>query len=125
MARQTVSQIKHELPGVLGVEASRVHYDPPRRYYVGKEIRETPEGIQILVRTAEPFPIGAISPVLFIGDVIVADYEVAGPMLYRFLLFDPVRVTLGAPIALGWPFAPRGARPTNFSLQIPGSTPVA
>src|ERR1700736_1359410 len=88
MARQTVPQIKHELPAVLSVEASRVRYDPPRRYYVGKELRETREGVQILVRTAEPLPVGAISPALFIGDAIVADYEVAGPRLYRFFLFD-------------------------------------
>jgi hypothetical protein len=125
MTRRIVPQVRHELPAVLSVEASRVRYDPPRRYYVGKELREIREGVEILVRTAEPLPVRAISPALFIGDTIVGDYEVAGPSLYRFFLFDLARVTLGAPIALGWPFAPRVARPTNFTLQIPGSPLVA
>jgi hypothetical protein len=117
MARRTVPQVRHELPAVLSVEASRVRYDPPRRYYAGKELREIREGVEILVRTAEPLPVRAISPVLFIGDTIVGDYEVAGPSLYRFFLFD-LALAPGAPIALGWPFAPRRARPTNFTLSI-------
>jgi hypothetical protein len=117
--------IGHNLPAIVSVEASRVRYDPPRRHYVGKELMEIREGIELLVRTAAPLPVRAITPVLFIGDTVVSDYEVAGPNLYRFFLFDLERITLGAPIALGWPFAPRAIRPTSFRFEIPRNSPLA
>jgi hypothetical protein len=109
----------------VSVEASRVRYDPPRRHYIGKESVEIREGVELLVRTAAPLPVLAITPVLFIGDIVVSDYKVAGPNLYKFFLFDLERITPGAPIALGWPYAPGSALPTNFRFEIPRNPAIA
>lgn len=117
--------IKNSLPAIVSVEASRVRYDPPRRHYVGKDSVEIRDGVELLVRTTAPLPVLAITPVLFIGDTIISDYKVVAPNLYRFFLFDVERITPGAPIALGWPFAPRTIQPTNFRFEIPRNFPVA
>src|SRR5437588_4916494 len=103
----------HNLPAILSIEAARIRYDPPRSRYIGNELVKSREAVELLVRTASALPARAITPALFIGDTVVSDYELAGPNLYRFFLFDFERVPLGAPIALGWPFAPRSVRLTN------------
>jgi hypothetical protein len=115
----------NDLPAIVSVEASRVRYDPPHRFYVGAEPVEVSDAVELLVRTAAALPVRAISPVLFIGETVIADYEVVGANLYRFFVFNLERVLPGAPIGIGWPFAPLTARPTNFRFQIPGNRPVA
>jgi hypothetical protein len=36
---------------------------------------------------------------------------------YRFFLFDLKRVSIGAPISLGWPYAPQAKIPTKFRFE--------
>src|SRR5262245_26766755 len=88
------------LPAIVSLEIARTRYDPPRRRYVGRELVQEREGIELMVRTATPLPVGAISLVLFIGEVVVSEYETAGPNLYRFFVFDFKHLLRGAPIAL-------------------------
>lgn len=118
--------VDNELPAIVNVQASRARYDPPRRIFVGRELVEVRDAIELLVRTSAALPIRNVSPVLFIGDMAITDYETAGTNLYRFLIFtNPERLVSGTPIALGWPYAPRSARTSNFRFQIPGNLPVA
>ena len=98
------------LPRVLDVEFRPVKYAEPRPYYVGRERRQTSEALEIMVRTAAPLPIRALSPVIYLGDVPVEDYEVAGPNLYRYLMFDAPALLAGAPVSLGWPGQPAASR---------------
>jgi hypothetical protein len=98
------------LPRVMGVEFRPIRLEKPRAYYVGHERRETREMIEILLRTATPIPIRAISPVLYIGEVGVEDYEVAGHNEYRFLAFEPKALAANATVALGWPGRPADSR---------------
>jgi hypothetical protein len=117
--------VKNELPAIVSVEASRVRYDPPRRFYAGAQPVQVTDAVELMVRTSAALPVRAISPVLLIGDTVIADYEVAGSNLYRFFVFNLERVLPGAPISIGWPFAPQTSRTTNFRFQIPGNLPVA
>lgn len=118
--------VKNDLPAIVGVEASRVQYNPPRRIYKGRDLVEVRDAVELLVRTSADLPVRNVSPVLFIGDTAIADYERAGANLYRFyIFFDLERVVLGAPIGIGWPYAPAAARMTNFRFQIPRNPPIA
>jgi hypothetical protein len=115
-----------ELPSIANVQASRARYDPPRAIFIGRELVQVRDAIELLVRTTAALPVRDVSPVLFIGETAVADYETAGQNLYRFFVFtNPERLVQGAPIAIGWPYAPRSARLSNFRFQILGNPPVA
>jgi hypothetical protein len=118
------SNTEEGLPAIVSVEASRVKYDPPRRFYEGREPIEVRDGVELLVQTAAALPVRAVSPVLFIGETAIDEYEVAGANLYRFFVFNLQRVQPGAAISIGWPFARQMARQTNFRFQIPGNLPV-
>jgi hypothetical protein len=98
------------LPRVLAVDFRSVKFDVPRTYFVGRERRQTSEALEIMVRTASPLPIRALSPAIYVGDLPVEDYEVAGHNLYRFLMFDIGGLRAGAPISLGWPGRPVATR---------------
>jgi hypothetical protein len=113
-----------DLPEVVGVEARRMRYREPRIYFAGRERREAREGVEILVRTSGPLPVLDLTPVLFVGEVQIPRYEPAGPSLYRFYDFEPERLQEGAPVALGWPYAPDRKTPTRFRYQ-PQSPPVS
>ncbi|HEY3569639.1 MAG TPA: hypothetical protein VGP73_17030 [Thermoanaerobaculia bacterium] len=105
------------LPEIVGVESRRVQYREPRIYFAGQEQREAHEAAEILVRTAGPLPVRDLSPVLFVGETAIPRYEPAGRDLYRFYEYEPGRLQEGAPIALGWPYAPEQKVPTRFRYQ--------
>ena len=90
--------MENDLPAIVSVEASRVRYDPPRQFYVGAQPVQVSDAVELLIRTTAALPVRAISPVLFIGDTVIADYEVAGANLYRFFVFNLERALPGSPI---------------------------
>ena len=73
-----------------------------------------------MVRTESQFPICALSPALFVGDIQVADYEVAGANLYRFYAFEPKDLKEDVPIALGWPDSPEERIAIEHRFKIRG-----
>lgn len=106
------------LPEIREVEAVRVRYEEPRQRYVGpNQVREFPEAVEIRIRTSEEFIPRALSPVLYVGDVPIPDFEPAGENLYRFLAFEPEKLREGAPISLGWPDLPATRRQTSYQLH--------
>lgn len=112
------------LPGVKSVEVSRVKFDPPKRFYSRGQPVEHRQAVQLLVRTNGPLPLRDLTPVIFIGDVQINEYEMVGANLYRFFAYDLDKLKPGAPIALGWPFAPEVKIPTDFRFNL-NAPPVA
>jgi hypothetical protein len=114
-----------QLPKVLAVEAKLVHYQKPMIYYVGPQRKETRDAVEINVRTAGEFPVRALSPALFIGEVPIIEYAIMGPNLYRFFAFEFQNLQEGAAISLGWPQFPAQKVPTGFQYQLGGGPVVA
>lgn len=106
------------IPEVLGVEAALARYPEPRVHYVGTTRIESREAVEILVQTAGEFPVRALSPALFVGDLAIVEYEIAGESLYRFFAFEIEKLEEGAPIAIGWPQFPERKRETQFRFEI-------
>jgi hypothetical protein len=91
------------LPDVIDVKSVLVRFKKPLIRYHGRERVLHEQAIELMVHTNGPIPERAISPVLMVGDVPVADYEHAGKNLYRFYAFDTDSLHRGAPIKLAWP----------------------
>jgi hypothetical protein len=110
------------LPRILQVEAVLKRYRRPRVIYEGPERMESKQGVEILVKTSGPFPARALSPVLYVGDEPLNEWETAGENTYRFFAVDPSRLKEGAPLALGWPddLRPRREAKQRFRLDKPG-----
>ena len=109
------------LPEVLSIEASKVNYPQSRLYYVETRPVLATEAVEIIVRTAKPFPVRAWSPAIFVGEVPVVEYETAGPKAYRFFAYDLKSLREGSSISLGWPQFPerRVQTPFVFRLEAP------
>lgn len=109
------------LPRVLDVRIRPVRFPEPRVFYAGTERRQTTEAVEIVVRTAAPLPIRAVSPVVYVGDVVVADYDTTGDNLYRFVAFEPRTLLPDAPVSLGWPGRPPASRVALAARYRPSS----
>ena len=106
------------------MEIKRVRFDPPLRFYSEGRLVSMSAAIELLVRTAAALPILDVPPVLFVGEVRVDDGAMVGPNAYRFRAFDIERLRRGAPISLGWPYAPATKVPSRFVFELP-DLPVA
>jgi hypothetical protein len=108
------------LPAVRTVEIRHARYSEPiRRHLTAQEVAEYPEAIEFHVTTDGELPIRATPAVLFVGDVMVNDYEQLGRDRYVFRAFDPEELPPGAPISLGWPRRPEKTRLTGFRYEPP------
>lgn len=109
------------LPRVLSVAFRTVRYERPRPYWVGRERKQTSQALEILLHTESALPVRAVSPVLYVGDVAVRHYSIAGPNLYKFVAFDPAALAAGAPLTFGWPQLPaslRMALPFRYAPRV-------
>jgi hypothetical protein len=109
-----------QLPSIVNIEVKRVQYDPPKQFWVARQVLEVRDGLELLVQLAGALPSRALSPALFIGETAVADYEIAGPNLYRFFVINPTALQPGASISLGWPQLPKQRIASNFRFQTSG-----
>jgi hypothetical protein len=91
------------LPRIVDVEVALRDYDAPRVTYRGMERVEHRQAVEIVLETSGPIPARALSPVLYVGDELVEDWETVGPNHYRFYAFEPERLQDDAPLAIGWP----------------------
>lgn len=108
------------LPEVVDLDIRHVDYaEPLRRYVTAREIADYSAAIEFHVTTDGELPIRAYPAVLFVGDVIVNDYEQVDRERYVFRAFDPEALPAGAPIALGWPRRPDKRRVTRFRYDPP------
>lgn len=109
------------LPNILSVDVKPVQYNPPRQFWVNQQVKEVREGVELLVKLAEPIPSRAVTPALYIGDTPITDYEVAGQNLYRFFVTDPGALQPNALLAMGWPSLPKANNQlvaSNFRFQM-------
>jgi hypothetical protein len=107
------------LPEILSVEAVRVHFRKPVPHADGPKRTESREAIELRVRTSAPFPVRALSPALFIGDVVVNEYSPLEKNLYLFISYEPGRLKRGVPILLGW-YGMSGVKKskTKFKFEV-------
>jgi len=114
------------LPNLVSVTAHRVTYPKPRVFYVGTERRETRQVVELLVETTGPIPVRALTPILVVGKTPIPDYSTETATQYRFVAYEPERLTPGSVIRWGWPDSSRAfvATPFRFSLD-PLPQPVA
>lgn len=96
-----------KLPDIVNVDVKQAHYDPPKQFWVNREILEVHDGLELMVQLSEPLPSRAVTPALYIGDTAILEYDTAGPNLYRFYVINPLALEPGAPISFGWPNLPK------------------
>jgi hypothetical protein len=100
------SSTRLELPEIVELSASLQRYESPRVFHLRNRLREVREAVEVIVRTSRPIPATAITPVLYIGDVPLEDYETMSRAQYRFFGAEPERLREGAPISFGYPYIP-------------------
>jgi hypothetical protein len=122
---QGQSERRIGIPGVANIQIRRAHFDPPIRFYSRGELVSRQDAIELLVQTTAAMPIRDDTPVLFIGDVEVGDYDLVALHTYRFRTFDLDRLERGARISIGWPSARPSARIATPFVFDPGVIPVA
>jgi hypothetical protein len=94
-----------KLPRLRVVEQRLRRYREPRVTYVGTERIEHDQAFEAVVETSEPFIPRAVSPVLYVGEVEIREWEMEDATHYRFFGYELDRYERGAPIGLGWPDA--------------------
>jgi hypothetical protein len=109
-----------ELPEILDVKINRVPYEAPKLRYFESHLAKYTEAIEFLVKTDGPFPLRALPPVLYVGDVPVTENEATGENVYRFLAFEFDEMEEGASISLGWPDSPRRLE-TKYRFEFPST----
>jgi hypothetical protein len=108
------------LPEIVDIKIMRISYQGPKRRFFVSYLAKYTEAIEFLVKTTGPFPIRALSPVLYVGDVAVTENESVEELLYRFLAFEFDRLEEGALISLGWTDTPPYQRlKTVFRYKLP------
>jgi hypothetical protein len=110
---------RQQIPDVVAVQAHHVRYKTPRRLTAQGKDRHISSAVEIVVETAEPLPIRALNPVLFVGETPLTIAEGEGDRRYRFLAPKPDDLKAGAAISIGWssPGTPR--QKTRFTYQPP------
>lgn len=107
-----------KLPAVLDIRIARIPFKAREYRHFKSVYAKYDEAVEFLVRTDGPFPIRALSPVLYVGDEAIVEGEPAEKGAYRFLAFELDRLEPGAPITLGWPGQPAIARKeTGFRYE--------
>lgn len=109
-----------ERPRIISSTALRTSYSKPViRFIRGVEVKFA-SAIEIIVATDRPIPATAITPVLFVGDIEIADFETTEDGSYRFFAFEPEALQDGAPISLGWPGERAKAQRGGHRYEIVG-----
>jgi hypothetical protein len=111
------------LPEVVALEIRRARFkEPLRRYVTPQDVAEYGEAIEFDLTTSAELPIRAYPPVLYVGDVMVSDFEQVGRDHYIFRAFDPDALPVGGAITLGWPRLADRRRSTAFRYDRPSPT---
>lgn len=90
------------LPAVLGVVARRTRFEPPVRRNFESRLPALESTVEFLVETDGPFPVRALAPVLYVGDVPVTEVSADDDTHYRFVALSPDDLREGEPVTLGW-----------------------
>lgn len=108
-----------DLPSVVGLTIRQTKFDPPEHRHFKSKLARFSEAIEFIVEVDGEVPTRAYGPALFIGDVEVNQSERIGKTTWRFLHFEPDRLTPGAPIFFGWMKDPERQRSqTSFRYSV-------
>jgi hypothetical protein len=108
------------LPELVSLDIRRVPYQPPKLRNFESRLAQVGDVVEFVVETDRPFPARALSPALYIGDVMVAEGEALERTRYRFLAADPDRLPAGSMITLGWEMQPPSTRKeTGYRYEPP------
>src|ERR671931_2524678 len=108
------------LPTIISLEIVHVRYKKPIEYFIKSKLVQIGAATEFLVKTSQDFPIRALSPALFVGDVPVTEGTRLDKNLYRFVVPGPdsERLKAGTPISIGWAGVKAKKMTTNFQFQI-------
>ncbi|KKO19559.1 MAG: hypothetical protein DCC43_10110 [Candidatus Brocadia sp.] len=112
------SQSPWRLPAVLNVVSKHIRYREPQHRLIGLKIVEATEAVEIVIDTDDEFPVGALSPVLYVGEISIPHYKWVSENRYRFIAFDFQNLREGVPIFLGWPGRPETRVETRFRYRL-------
>jgi hypothetical protein len=83
--------------------------------------KDANEAIEFQVTTSADFPIRALAPALFVGDIAVTEGKRVGERQYRFVSYGQPRFEENAPIAVGWVGSGVPVRkPSKFTFHLEG-----
>jgi hypothetical protein len=111
------------LPKIVKLEARLARYRVPRRHTTAQGAQEVREAVEVDVYTDGEFIQRALSPVLRVGDAVLAWGERVGENHYRFRAVEPEMSLMreGNPVELAWPVgrpAAEAKRPRS-TLRLP------
>ena len=89
------------LPEIESIKVVRVRYSEPVQYAESASRKEAYEAIEFQVTTSADFPIRALAPALFVGDVAVTESERVGNRKYRFVSYGSHEFRDDEPISVG------------------------
>jgi hypothetical protein len=90
------------LPDIESVRVVRVRYRNPVQYAEGASRKEAYEAIEFQVTTSADFPIRALAPALFVGDIAVTESKRVGDRKYVFVSYGRREFNDDTPISVGW-----------------------
>lgn len=110
-----------ELPEIVDLTIVRAPFEPPRLRHFESVLSRYDEAIEFHVHTSEPLPIADVSPMLYIGQMLLTEMRGdADEREYTFYAFDEERLEEGAPIAFGYPGSPpNDASDSEYRYQTP------
>lgn len=91
-----------ELPEIRSVSFRRVPFRPPARRNFASALPVVEEAVEFLVETDAPFPVRALGPTLYVGEVAVTEVVADDPTHYRFVALAPEALRDGSGISVGW-----------------------
>ncbi|MDX1414721.1 MAG: hypothetical protein R3293_11060 [Candidatus Promineifilaceae bacterium] len=107
------------LPEMVAIEIQLVEHEARRSRNFESVLAQYNVAVEFIVKTEQPIPIRALSPVLYIGEEHVSEYDVLEADTYRFLGFQIDRFMPGAPISWGWIGDPQDERQeTAFQFYL-------
>ncbi len=109
-ARERRPRPDHRLPRVVSIATRLVRFVPPERRNFASSLPRLERTVEFLVETDGPIPVRALSPVVYVGDVPVAEVAADDDTHYRFTAMEPERLEEGAPVTLGWSGEPASQR---------------
>jgi len=96
----------------------RRHFDRPRRVTRKGVDRFVSDAIEFEVRISEAFPIRALGPALWVGNVALTSADAEG-LTYHFFAFEEDKLQPGAPISVGWSSPSERRKKTRYRFVIP------
>ena len=91
-----------DLPRITNLRIRRVKFEASSLEHFKSSLARHRQAIEFIIQTDGVVPTRAYGPALFVGNVEVSNSELTGKTTWRFLHFEPEKLTPGAPISWGW-----------------------